>query len=161
MKKMKTERSFKDRRKKGVSPVIGVILMVAATIVIAAVVLAMLGGFAPPAKSYVIGLSAKQVPGPDIQVTLTGSGDVGSLNYVQATVIDAVTGTTTQQTIGTPAGFGTASGTNDITVGAICSYVTDMGGTAANLGTGSSDDHVIVVGTFLDGTSQVILDTWL
>ena len=33
---------------KGVSPVIGVILMVAATIVVAAVVMAMIGGFTPP-----------------------------------------------------------------------------------------------------------------
>ncbi len=39
---------MQKRGKKGVSPVIGVILMVAATIVIAAVVMAMLGGFTPP-----------------------------------------------------------------------------------------------------------------
>jgi len=37
--------------KKGVSPVIGVILMVAATIVIAAVVIAMLGGFGAPERA--------------------------------------------------------------------------------------------------------------
>jgi len=44
-------RSSRSRSKRGVSPVIGVILMVAATIVIAGVVMAMLGGFTPPSAT--------------------------------------------------------------------------------------------------------------
>ena len=48
---MNARKIVRNRRKmdeKGVSPVIGVILMVAATIVVAAVVMAMIGGFTPP-----------------------------------------------------------------------------------------------------------------
>ena len=48
---MKARKIVRNRRKmdeRGVSPVIGVILMVAATIVVAAVVMAMIGGFTPP-----------------------------------------------------------------------------------------------------------------
>ena len=48
---MKARKIVRNRRKmdeKGVSPVIGVILMVAATIVIAAVVMTMIVGFTPP-----------------------------------------------------------------------------------------------------------------
>jgi len=41
----------RSRSKRGVSPVIGVILMVAATIVIAGVVMGMLGGFKAPATA--------------------------------------------------------------------------------------------------------------
>jgi len=44
--------------KRGVSPVIGVILMVAATIVIAAVVMGMLDGFSPPKRTYSISVTA-------------------------------------------------------------------------------------------------------
>ena len=60
---MKARKIVRNRRKmdeKGVSPVIGVILMVAATIVIAAVVLGMLGGFGPPKKTYMVTASASE-----------------------------------------------------------------------------------------------------
>jgi len=45
------------KSRKAVSPVIGVILMVAATIVIAAIVMGYLGGFKPPSKPLDIQLS--------------------------------------------------------------------------------------------------------
>nr|MCR5853438.1 type IV pilin [Methanophagales archaeon] len=60
---MKARKIVRNRRKmdeKGVSPVIGVILMVAATIVIAAVVMGMLGGFTPP-TAHSICVTATQV----------------------------------------------------------------------------------------------------
>jgi len=53
-------RSSRSRSKRGVSPVIGVILMVAATIVIAGVVMAMLGGFDPPKKTHTVSISGSK-----------------------------------------------------------------------------------------------------
>jgi len=85
---MNTKRSnFKDRRrrKKGVSPVIGVILMVAATIVIAAVVLAMLGGFTAPTRSYVVTATAvSNATGTGISVTYQGGPDSDLVDKVYA-----------------------------------------------------------------------------
>jgi len=145
MKKMKNERSFKDRRKKGVSPVIGVILMVAATIVIAAVVLAMLGGFQAPKQQYLVTATASaDIPGTALYVTYHGGPD--------ANVVDYLTGEINGVPIVAPLGWGTASGTNDAVVGS----------TGSGLGTvGAGNDHVTAAATFLDGSSQVILDTWI
>jgi len=57
-------RRSRSKSKRGVSPVIGVILMVAATIVIAGVVMAMLGGFKAPATTQ-----------PILQVSITPTAD--------------------------------------------------------------------------------------
>jgi flagellin-like protein len=151
MKKMKTKsnpyftksvdgkRSFsRGRRKKGVSPVIGVILMVAATIVIAAVVLAMLGGFTAPKRQYLVTATAAENATSYIHVTYTGGPD--------ATLVDSLTCTIDDVD---------KSGTGEFhnaTVGA--SVGAD--GTA-----GANNNHVVVAATFNDGTQQVILDSYV
>jgi flagellin-like protein len=139
-------RAGKDRRKKGVSPVIGVILMVAATIVIAAVVLAMLGGFQAPKQQYLVTATASaDIPGTTLYVTYHGGPD--------ANVVDAVTGEINGVPIVAPSGWGTVDSlATDVVVGA----------TGSGLGTvGAGNDHVTAAATFLDGSSQVILDTWV
>jgi flagellin-like protein len=140
MKKMKTERSFKDRRKKGVSPVIGVILMVAATIVIAAVVLAMLGGFGPPRRNYVVMASATDdALGTTLYVTYQGGPDSAQLTNCTCTINGAVP---TIEDFDTP--------------------ITPVGDVASGLCTaGLGNDHVVVSCAFIDGSSQVILDTYV
>ena len=93
-----------SRSKRGVSPVIGVILMVAATIVIAGVVMGMLGGFKAPTVAPTVQLSAEasadntikfthvggdRVPIADMTVavtnTTTGGGYQGGLTLKEAT----------------------------------------------------------------------------
>ena len=64
-----------SRSKRGVSPVIGVILMVAATIVIAGVVMAMLGGF--------------KAPQTGIDMSFTSVSASATTNKVTATVLGA------------------------------------------------------------------------
>ena len=54
-----------------VSPVIGVILMVAATIVIASIVMAYLGGFNPPKRNLDIQLTNAELKTDDTNWTLT------------------------------------------------------------------------------------------
>ena len=149
MKRMKNERSFKDRRKRGVSPVIGVILMVAATIVIAAVVLAMLGGFTAPSRTYIVAVTAEERNPAGIltlYVTYQGGPDHSE--------VDSLTGEIDGVTLDTidPLRWGTTDGSNaDISIGSVASDATTVS---------ILSNHVIVTATFIDGTTQVILDTW-
>ena len=140
---MKARKIVRNRRKmneKGVSPVIGVILMVAATIVIAAVVLGMLGGFSLPGKVYSISVTAEErnIGGtPTIYVTYHGGPDAGSVVSFNITV----NGVAPTQTLNTTVG----------------SSVSITSGVHA----GAGNDHVIVTATFADGSVQTVLDTWV
>ena len=123
---------------KGVSPVIGVILMVAATIVIAAVVMGMLGGFTPPKKAYSVAVTASKTPEEKVKLTFIGGPDADIVYNFNVTITS------------------TSSSTNE-------SFTWD-----ANLGdTKESDNpypdgaHVVVYATFKDGTKQVVLDTYV
>jgi flagellin-like protein len=152
------------RSKKGVSPVIGVILMVAATIVIAAVVIAMLGGFAPPSKPYLVSVTAEQrvVEGtPRIYVTYQGGPDADALSCITGNItlagIDTAVEIPVDGTVIPEGGFGDCTSTTP-TVGASW-HTTDTD--TPGIGGGGADDHVVVTGKFLDGKSQVILDTWV
>jgi len=150
------------RDKKGVSPVIGVILMVAATIVIAAVVIAMLGGFGPPRTNYMVTATATEriIAGvPSIDIIYNGGPDAGQVDCITATIDgkDPTPSWTTPPTSwdtvtidNIPPGEGTAVTTGD-----------GGAGDTADATGGPNNNHVIVTGWFMDGTSQVILDTWV
>ena len=136
MKKMRTKnraRSFmqvrRSRSKRGVSPVIGVILMVAATIVIAGVVMGMLGKFGPPPAPKTVGLSVSRINSSAVAVTLTAISPAGT-NITSITFTGA-SGSMSSPTIGT----------------------------TTTLTTTSSPAHIIATAYFEDGTSQVVLDT--
>ena len=132
---------------RGVSPVIGVILMVAATIVIAAVVMGMLGGFGPPSKVYSISVTAEERnPGgtPTIYITYHGGPDAGSVVSFSITVDgDTPAGKTLATTVGSSVSITSA----------------DLPNQAVDAGAGN--DHVIVTATFADGSVQTVLDTWV
>jgi len=121
---------------KGVSPVIGVILMVAATIVIAAVVMGMLGGFGPPKKLYAVTASASENATGYIYIVYNGGPDSDMVDYINVSVDDDID----------------FDNTSDPKVG----WTTSHSGTP-----GPNNNHVVVSATFKDGTTQVILDTWV
>ena len=127
--------------KKGVSPVIGVILMVAATIVIAAVVIAMLGGFTAPGKTYSVMATASQ-HGDDIVVIFQGGPDAS-----------AVTGSLTVSGVDSEGNLISFDRVNDSMTGNETGCMWQGTGTTGK-------EHVTAVATFDDGSSQVILDTW-
>ena len=141
---------------KGVSPVIGVILMVAATIVIAAVVMGMLSGFGPPRRTYTVTATASEAYDldgdgntPDIEITYHGGPDHAYVDSISVSVDGYQVKT-----------WGTVNADNsDVTPGA--SVIVDNGDIAAAdpIDTGPNNDHVVVTATFLDGSTQVILDT--
>ncbi|WP_456486994.1 type IV pilin [Candidatus Alkanophaga liquidiphilum] len=126
--------------KKGVSPVIGVILMVAATIVVAAVVLGMLGGFGPPKKTYAVSATVTQINATAIKIVYQGGPDadlVTNLSYI----VD---------------GHPNPAGSLDHTPGAIVII-----NNASYIDAGPNNDAVTVTATFQDGSQQVILDTMI
>jgi len=115
---------------KGVSPVIGVILMVAITVILAAVIASFvfgLGGTVKPAKTP--GFSVTRVNASLVQVVLTNLG--GAYNVSDCNV-----------TIG---GAGSISDSWSV-------------GTVLNITTSTVPSH-IVIRCKVDGVDQVVLDT--
>lgn len=120
----------------GVSPVIGVILMVAITVILAAVIAAFVFGMAGSVtKTKVVAATAQQPDADTIVVTYQGGQDASSLDELEVTVGDWV---------------GYYNTTSPVPVGT----------TITCPGTGDKD-HVVVIGTFSDNTKQVIMDNFI
>ena len=127
------------KREDAVSPVIGVILMVAITVILAAVIAAFVFGMAGGiTKTKTVAATAKQT-GNDIVITWQGGQDNGYVSFYNVTLKDLNTFP------------GTATGFPPI-VGNSTRHVSQ--GTSGN-------DHVVVTAVFTDGTAQVILDTYV
>jgi len=116
-----------------VSPVIGVILMVAITVILAAVIAAFVFGMAGNIqKTKVVAASAFH-DGTKITVTYQGGQDAALVSSLSAQI---------------------AGTSNSVPI-------TNAVGKAATLPGGpyTTKQHVVVTATFTDGTTQVILDT--
>ncbi|MGV8110295.1 type IV pilin N-terminal domain-containing protein [Methanospirillum sp.] len=116
-----------------VSPVIGVILMVAITVILAAVIAAFVFGMAGNvSKTKNVAVVADSPTTTEIVVTYHGGQDADEVEHITVTWADDST-TTLPNTVGkSVTGTGTAG-----------------------------KDHVTAVGTFADGSSQVLLDTYV
>jgi archaeal type IV pilus assembly protein PilA len=140
-----------------VSPVIGVILMVAITVILAAVIAAFVFGMSGNiSKTKTVAVTAQQPDGTHITVTYQGGQDAGSFNYGVITVTPQA-GTVTYVNPASKFGNGTAiaAGTSNIMGAVVGTYITAVGTDF------SGKDHVVATGTFTDGTSQVLLDTYV
>ena len=131
--------TYTKKNEEAVSPVIGVILMVAVTVILAAVIAAFVFGMAGNMqKSKVVAATADhRAPGgtQTLRVTYQGGPDAGQVSSMAVT-------------------FNTNAATT----------LSTNVGTAVSTTTGvlsSNDNHVVVAATFFDGTSQVILDTFV
>ena len=140
--------NMKLKNEDAVSPVIGVILMVAVTVILAAVIAAFVFGMAGNIpKTKLVVATASQPTSTLITITYAGGQDAGSFTGGNVTVIPA-TGTITSYTPGSLASGGLLG--------------TTVGNTVQVVGTDfSGRDHVIVTGSFSDGSEQVILDTFI
>ena len=129
-----------------VSPVIGVILMVAITVILAAVIAAFVFGMAGSvSKTKTVAATARQggTTGNDILVTWQGGQD----NAMKSSCNISVTRGTDQSTAGPIKAPGTPPVVGNTT-------------NVANYGS-SAQDHVVVVAVFNDGSAQVILNTYV
>jgi flagellin-like protein len=114
-----------------VSPVIGVILMVAITVILAAVIAAFVFGMAGNInKTKVVSVTAQRIDSTSVVITNMGGQDVTTLT----SAVISVDG-------GTSVGLGTTVGSSE-----------DVAATG-------TPSHIVVTGTFADGSQQVLLDT--
>lgn len=133
------------KNEEGVSAVIGVILMVAITVILAAVIAAFVFGMGQNVKkTYTVAVTATRQSSDSITITNMGGNDASKLNTATPFTI-TVDGTTL------------AAGTLTEDVG---SSVTLTGATVTSPPSGSGV-HVVVTGTFQDNTKQVLLDTYV
>jgi len=139
-----------------VSPVIGVILMVAITVILAAVIAAFVFGMSGNiSKTKIVSVSGTRTNATSISVVYSGGQDAPSLNEIQYTV----------NGVNPTAASGRVNSTG-------CMYnvaPAAEGGTILTLPVGSSafipaptpNSHILGVGYFNDGSQQVIFDTYL
>jgi len=123
------------KEEEAVSPVIGVILMVAITVILAAVIGAFVFGMGGSLKStYTVGVTATQVNATHVGFTFQGGPDANLVTALNSTV----------------------DGVNGANLGSV-----DVGTTWSSGGASTDRDHVVVTATFGDGTVQVVLDTYV
>ena len=144
-----------------VSPVIGVILMVAITVILAAVIAAFVFGMSGNiSKTKTVAITTQKIDSATISIMNNGGQDAASLTILNATTSPPATGCT----------GGTTINAADFITGGLCS-VDVRGSTEASVPVGTTmkltaatnaygvKTQVIVVGTFNDGSNQVLLDT--
>ena len=145
-----------------VSPVIGVILMVAITVILAAVIAAFVFGMGSnigttKTVAVTVGQNDKNVV-----VTYHGGADAATLDYLKVAITTGddsatVKGDTTyvfsedKKTLSTVGAASEVTGQTDFPVGA---SVVLPGGS-------DKQDHVVVTGHFKDGSDHVVLDTYV
>jgi flagellin-like protein len=128
------------KREDAVSPVIGVILMVAITVILAAVIAAFVFGMAGSvSKTKAVAAAARQ-SGTFYVITWEGGQDNTYVSVYNVTLTDSA---------------------GNIINGPVAGYPGVVGNTTQWPGATPGNDHVIVVGFFTDGTQQVVLDTYV
>jgi len=126
---------FTKKNDEAVSPVIGVILMVAVTVILAAIIAAFVFGMAGNIQSTKVVAFTATNNGTYAFATNMGGQDVGKLASVASTI------------------NGVKSGDPNVAIG----NTTVLG--AAPLAAGKN--RVVLVGTFSDGSTQVLLDLFV
>ena len=130
-----------------VSPVIGVILMVAITVILAAVIAAFVFGMTGNVQTTKTVSIGSQINGSNIDLTINGGPDLSTLQSMNITVggaTHAISGPSTLDV--TVNGIVKPSGTNKFQVGNTL--------TIQSVNTG----RLLVVGKWSDGAEQIILD---
>jgi len=126
--------AFTKKNEEAVSPVIGVILMVAITVILAAVIAAFVFGMAGNvSKTKLVAITASRPSTTLVTITNQGGQDAGTVASYSISGDEGVTTST----------LGTA-----------------VGSTAAVTVT-SGKRHILVTGKFNDDTYQVLLDTYV
>ena len=142
-----------SKNDEAVSPVIGVILMVAITVILAAVIAAFVFGMSGNInKTKIVSVTTQQPESTKITVTNQGGQDQGSFSWGNVT-INMGTGSSGTITWANSPGTGTTQYILGANVGSSV--------TATTTGTFTGRDQVLVVGHFSDGTEQVLSDTYV
>lgn len=125
------ERMAFTKNDEAVSPVIGVILMVAITVILAAVIAAFVFGMAGNVQATkIVSFTATKNATGYVTVTNMGGSDIGTLQQVDVSV---------------------AGGT------AVAGPIT-LGRTTSIAGVAGTAERVLIIGKFSDGSQQILLD---
>jgi flagellin-like protein len=128
---------YTRKNDEAVSPIIGVILMVAITVILAAIIAAFVFGMSGNInKSKIVAVSAQQIDSTHITVTYLGGQDSGSLELAMVNVTD-----------------------DDGKFVKVDNLTNVVGNSVKATGKFSNNNHVVVVGHFVDNSDQVLLDT--
>ncbi len=142
-----------------VSPVIGVILMVAITVILAAVIAAFVFGMSGNiSKTKTVAFTAQKIDASNINLVNNGGQDAQNLVGLTITTDPAntaCTGTPTAQITasGVPCAVGLQTGYAFVPVGSVIKLTSSAAWTVKT--------KVTVVGTFSDGSDYVLMDTTL
>lgn len=129
----------------GIGILIWIVIFVAVTIILSAVIAAFVFGMAGTiSETKVVAVTAQQPDSNHIMVTYQGGADNYQLRKLETTVTDAQ-GYSMTKTM----------------EGSWSSDPPEVGSTITFAGSYSGKDHVVTVGEFSDGTSQVVLDTFI
>ena len=139
-----------SKNDEAVSPVIGVILMVAITVILAAVIAAFVFGMAGNIqKTKVVAVTVSRINSTYIAVTYQGGQDAGSLNGLEFTVNGAnvtMPGATGNLYQNSADGSGIIPKTGSVLPIGASPYVPSP-----------ASSPLVVIGLFNDGTTQVLL----
>jgi len=130
------------KRKDAVSPVIGVILMVAITVILAAVIAAFVFGMASGVQKSKSVAATAVASGNNIIITWEGGPDNA---YVSGYNISVTRGNDSVSMVPPTVITGNVVGNATVLTG----------------WNSPQSDHVVVTGSFTDGTQQVLLDTYV
>ena len=160
--------AFTRKNDEAVSPVIGVILMVAITVILAAVIAAFVFGMSGNIqKTKIVASTVTQSDARTITVTYNGGQDDGTLSYISIAAPAGITGNTSVYYTSSLRGALTIVPTGGIVplTGANMAVKPNVGASMVLSGVAvnefSGRDHIVVVGVFSDGVSQVIADTYV
>jgi len=154
-----------------VSPVIGVILMVAITVILAAVIAAFVFGLAGTTQTTrTVGMTvALNSTTPEaFVITFTGGADLSALSYFEVNQDGAVKDLSAANAVTSPPG----AATNLVKVETTTPTRVEPDGSNAvkfsvgqminiDTGTAISGSRITVIGTFTDGGSQILYDRTL
>ena len=132
-----------------VSPVIGVILMVAITVILAAVIAAFVFGMAGNVQKTKIVATTVTRTASGVDIKFMGGADAASFAYALIT-IDGAGATYSNYTPSTGT-ITSPAATNNVLGKELGSWV--------NATTSSKPAHVLVIGKFTDGSDQILQDT--
>jgi len=144
---------FTRKNEEAVSPVIGVILMVAITVILAAVIAAFVFGMAGNIqKTKVVAATEYRVNSSYVTVTYQGGQDAGTMGSMSFQV-DGANATTYQ------------CGQNTCVLNELLptspQIILPVGASTVINAANPGKNHVVGIGLFTDGTTQVIVDTTL
>ena len=141
-------------KEKAVTPIVGTIMLVALTVILAAIVAAFLFGFAGQSlqTTHIVSATMQRVNATSVSVTYYGGQDAAALLGMIFTVNDKTNVTvTTGSTLVTVSENQVTANSGTVPIG--------LGVTIP--ATNPKKDHIIITGLFSDGSSAIIAESTL